>query len=70
MAKHKKLKQKYQSLQNDLYVDEEDDLKSEQALNEQTTNEQATTSNEQQTENTNIYTQPVKRGWRSHVNYI
>ena len=73
MAKHKKLKRRYQSLQNDLYV-EDDDV--EQPVNQIPNEPSEDQPNEPVIEQVNeparlnSYVQPVQRSWRSRLTYL
>lgn len=78
MAKHKKLKRKYQSLQRDIYVDDEDTplentVEPTVELLEQSNEERAEVNNEPKNEPINeipTYKTPVGRGWRSRLTYL
>ena len=69
MTKHKKLKRRYQALQNDIYVNDEEveePVVSEEV--EAKTNEE---QKEQVKNQPNAYVQPVStRGWRSRLTYL
>ena len=83
MTKHKKLKRRYQALQNDIYVNDEE---VEEPVVSEEFNElqgkahevEAKTNEEQKEEvkNTslknqpNAFVQPVSRGWRSRLTYL
>ena len=82
MAKHKKLKRRYQSLQNDIYIDDNEsnepvDVKVDEKVDDKsnehvdvklkgTVDEPKTTKQKQQ----NAYVQPVSRSWRARLTYL
>ena len=77
MSKHKKLKRKYQTLQNDLYVDEDDlsgptmreDHVDQKGVSDES-NKDLNTTKLQDTKSISIQPQSLKRNWRSQVKYI
>ena len=82
MTKHKKLKKKYQALQSDIYVDEDEsgDVTEVETRNEQ--NELKMKQTEAKIDKTEpnvsptnqpyqtVYPQAAKRGWRSQVRFV
>ena len=69
MTKHKKLKRRYQALQNDIYVDDEEveEPVVSEGVEAKTNEEQK----EQVKNQPNAYVQPVStRGWRSRLTYL
>ena len=79
MTKHKKLKRRYQALQNDIYVDDEEfnelQGKAHEVEEPVVNNEVEAKTNEEQKEQVknqpNAYVQPVStRGWRSRLTYL
>ena len=82
MTKHKKLKKKYQALQSDIYVDEDEsgDVTEVETRNEQ--NEPKMKQTEAKIDKTEpdvlptnqpyqtVYPQAAKRGWRSQVRFV
>ncbi|KAH0798577.1 uncharacterized protein GO595_008442 [Histomonas meleagridis] len=75
-GKHKKLKKKYRSLKNDIYIDSEEIPTVEQTKNEEQNEEQEQKevifSSEAQVSEPQeqIYNVPVQRGWRARVQYL
>ena len=76
MTKHKKLKRRYQSLQNDIYIDD-NEVASNENVDEpfdvqtndkpkETVDEPKTTKQKQQ----NAYVQTVSRPWRARLTYL
>ena len=69
MTKHKKLKRRYQALQNDIYVN--DDEVEEPVVSEEVEAKTNEEQKEQVKNQPNAYVQPVStRGWRSRLTYL
>lgn len=74
MTKHKKLKRKYQAMQNDIYVEDAEDESCEVGTNvsqnetkiEQTEPDVLPTKPTYQA----VYPQAVKKGWRSQITFL
>ncbi len=70
MAKHKKLKRRYQTLQNDIYVDE-DDIKNDVVAVDNNKELNTTKQNDTEQEQEHVtFDKSIRRNWRSQVKYI
>ena len=81
MAKHKKLKRRYQSLQNDIYIDDNDVASNDVQTNEpvdvkiddkpkETVDEKVDEPKTPNQKQQNAYVQPVSRSWRARLTYL
>ena len=70
MAKHKKLKRRYQTLQNDIYVDE-DDIKNDVVAVDNNKELNTTKQNDTEQEQEHVtFDKSIRRNWRFQVKYI
>ena len=78
MQKHKKLKRKYQTLQNDIYVDDEEDAVHEQNNEEQLSDSKLTKTIEEETKPSveveppqpNVFVRQGRASWRNNIKYL
>ena len=82
MQKHKKLKRKYQALQNDIYVDDDEEVVHEQNIDEEPEREKPSVeikNNEPQPEREpqpepqpqrNVYVRQSRASWRNNITYL
>ena len=84
MAKHKKLKRRYQSLQNDIYIDDNEvasnepvDVKVDEKVDmkiddkpKETVDEKVDEPKTPNQKQQNAYVQPVSRSWRARLTYL
>lgn len=70
MAKHKKLKRRYQTLQNGIYVDE-DDIKNDVVAVDNNKELNTTKQNDTEQEQEHVtFDKSIRRNWRFQVKYI
>ena len=78
MQKHKKLKRKYQALQNDIYVDDDEEVVHEQNIDEEREKPSVEIKNneperEQEREpqpQRNVYVRQSRASWRNNITYL
>ena len=78
MQKHKKLKRKYQALQNDIYVDDDEEAVHEQNIDEERekpsveikNNEQEREPQPEPQPQRNVYVRQSRASWRNNITYL